>query len=114
MLDAIAELFYRTTETDAGRGTAQNEKEIDMPKTIEPMTEKQIAELKTEIAKHGTDLKSFAPAIGMTYTSLYYKMHGMTDWTLTEIKTVKKELGLSDRALFRIFFNDGTKEEGKR
>lgn len=58
------------------------------------------------IKKNGFDCTSLSKAIGMTICTLSRKRQGITEFTLNEIKSIKKVLHLSSEEVLNIFFAD--------
>ncbi len=58
--------------------------------------------LRSELKKHDVSLKQYAAALGITERALQYKLHGRTEFTLSEIERTAALIGPSDwKDLFR-------------
>lgn len=63
-------------------------------------------ELRVEMVRARKSVEDVAREIGVTAPTLYRKLDGKSDFSLTELKAIKKSLNLDDEAVKRIFFAD--------
>ena len=61
---------------------------------------------KAEVALAGSTLYELSEKIGMNASTLYRKMHGISDFTRKEIQEIRDELGLDANTVDEIFFAD--------
>ncbi len=64
-------------------------------------TEFKVAQIRAGLSK-----EDIAKELGLNSTTVYRKINGESDFTLSELRTLKKILGLSNSDIDRIFFND--------
>lgn len=62
--------------------------------------------LKGAIAAKGFTQADLAAKIGISPTSLSYKMNGLKEWKSMELKAIKNVLELDDATFVSIFFAD--------
>jgi predicted transcriptional regulator len=62
--------------------------------------------LQDKIQKCGFTLESFAAELGMSYTTLYRKINGNSDFTRAEIQDIKRILKLTNSETLSIFFKE--------
>ena len=61
----------------------------------------KVAQIRADISK-----EDMAKNLGINLATLYRKINGESDFTLSELKQLKKMLGLSKEDVDRIFFDD--------
>lgn len=61
-------------------------------------------EIKKVIRMRGFTLETLAKEIGMSRTTLSYKINNLVEFTVNEIKKIQKVLNLSDEKRDYIFF----------
>ena len=67
------------------------------------------------MAKHGLTISSMAKVVGISYQSMWSKLHGKNEFTLSEAKKIVKyfnSLG-EDHTVEGIFFNSAQEETGR-
>lgn len=62
-------------------------------------------EIKAELARKNMTQNDLAKAMGISPTSLWHKMTGVTEFTLAEIRCVRDALNLNDDKLIEIFLS---------
>lgn len=62
-------------------------------------------EIKAELARKNMTQGSLAKAIGISPTSLWHKMTGVTEFTLAEVRSVRDTLNLDDDKIIEIFLS---------
>lgn len=73
-------------------------------------------EFKVAQIRAGLTREDIAKILGLNSATIYRKINGESDFTLNELKKLKKILGLTNNDVDRIFFTDGlteTQEIGK-
>lgn len=68
-------------------------------------TEFQVAQIRA-----GVDKEDLAKHLNVNLTTIYRKINGESDFTLSELKALKKVLNLSNDDVDRIFFSDSLTE----
>lgn len=63
-------------------------------------TEFKVAQIRAKLT-----VEEIAKKLGVNATTVYRKISGESDFTLSELKTLKHILGLSNDDVDRIFFN---------
>ena len=63
-----------------------------------------IYKFKYTVLKNGFTLGDVANWLGINQTTLYRKMHGISDFTRNEIYIIRNKLHLSNEETFDIFF----------
>lgn len=63
-------------------------------------TEFKVAQIRAKLT-----VEEIAKKLGVNATTVYRKISGESDFTLSELKTLKRILGLSNDDVDRIFFN---------
>lgn len=61
-------------------------------------------ELQAEMKRKGMTYGNMADLLGISLNGFWRKINGMNDFTLTEIRTMVKELELDEEKLKVIFF----------
>ena len=61
-------------------------------------------EFKVAQIRSGHSKEDIAAALGINIATLYRKINGESDFTLSELKRLKEILGLSNDDVYRIFF----------
>ena len=69
------------------------------------MKPKKYIGLETKIMAKGETNKTLAAFLGVNETTIYNKRTGITDFTVSEVKTLKNRLGLSETEISEIFFD---------
>lgn len=64
-------------------------------------TEFKVAQIRAGLTK-----EDIAKILGLNSVTVYRKINGESEFTLSELRTLKKILGLSNSDVDRIFFND--------
>lgn len=62
------------------------------------------AELRAAIARSGKTNAHLAEKLGITPESFSRKLHGRSQFRLSEVRTLKTELDLADEEVIRVFF----------
>ena len=62
--------------------------------------------LKSKMILAGKKPKDLCKAAGISESSFYKKLRGITDFTKPEIEAIAKEIGLNREEVMDIFFND--------
>lgn len=66
----------------------------------------KVNELKAEIVRNGMTMESFADTAGIGRTTLWRRLGNPDEFTLAEIISTAKTLGLSGEKVQDIFFTD--------
>lgn len=66
----------------------------------------RLKELKFEISKKRYGMGEFAELLGLSRSTLFRKINGITEFKLVEIQEIKKLLNLSDQRTIEIFFEE--------
>lgn len=66
----------------------------------------RLKELKFEISKNKYGMGEFAELLGLSRSTLFRKINGITEFKLVEIQQIKELLKLSDERTIQIFFDD--------
>lgn len=66
----------------------------------------RLNELKFEISKKRYGMSEFAELLGLSRSTLFRKINGITEFKLAEIQQIKKLLNLSDQRTIEIFFEE--------
>ena len=61
--------------------------------------------LRQKIDESGLKMSHIASQLDMTPQGLYKKLKDGSDWTFTQVMTIKRLLNLSDEEVNAIFFN---------
>lgn len=64
----------------------------------------QVNELKSELVKKGLTIEKLSEMAGISRSAMFKKLHGKTEFKLSEIMTIKKILSLEDDRFQAIFF----------
>lgn len=64
-------------------------------------TEFKVAQIRANVTK-----EDIANSLGINVSTVYRKFNGDSDFTLSELKTLKKTLNLSKDDIDRIFFSE--------
>lgn len=62
-------------------------------------------ELQAEMKRHGFTYNTLSKALELSENSLWRKINGMNEFTLSEIRTIIKELQLNNDKMNVIFFS---------
>lgn len=68
------------------------------------MSKEQVEMLKSVIHSMGMTVKGTAKRIGMNNTTFHRKLNGTSEFTLPEIRALRKVLELSAEEFYKIFF----------
>ena len=65
-----------------------------------------IQKLKGKLAECDITISAMADMLGISYTAMHNKMHGRSQFTQGEMRTIAERLKLTNDEIMNIFFTD--------